>query len=282
MEINWFNSENFTYLDLESSVILKVFPIVGIDNEIAYSECTQVPKFSYNILDKERNKRRRRCYVRWVREEYKSPSTKLTLLHSKASALCSSFCLKQLLHLLLLNMFGANFLHSAPVPRAPHVEPPDISTQGQKKFFTDLVASLKGRDRSSFWAPHLISFTNASLWGLSSLISRENRSTKGSWPLFISNRHVRRLRYFDLEVRGNLDMRVSLEFAGCFDRFHVISVTFCLCEPEVVFSNRQVWRKLDFLIYLLKSFNFRIVCETHEPARISIVIALSSIIRSVH
>lgn len=53
---------------------------------------------------------------------------KLTLLHSRASALCSSFCLKQLLHLLLLNMFGANFLHSAPVPRTPAV-PPDIATR---------------------------------------------------------------------------------------------------------------------------------------------------------
>ena len=56
---------------------------------------------------------------------------KLTLLHSRASALCSSFCLKQLLHLLLLNMFGANFLHSAPVPRTPPLPPlavpPDIS-----------------------------------------------------------------------------------------------------------------------------------------------------------
>ncbi|KOX68460.1 hypothetical protein WN51_03946 [Melipona quadrifasciata] len=55
-------------------------------------------------------------------------AAKLTLLHSRASALCSSFCLKQLLHLLLLNMFGANFLHSAPVPRTPAV-PPDIATQ---------------------------------------------------------------------------------------------------------------------------------------------------------
>ena len=33
------------------NVILKVFLIVGIDNEITYSECTQnVSKFSYNIL----------------------------------------------------------------------------------------------------------------------------------------------------------------------------------------------------------------------------------------
>lgn len=37
----------------------------------------------------------------------------LTLLHSKASALCSSFCRKQLLHFVLLNMLGTNFLHSA-------------------------------------------------------------------------------------------------------------------------------------------------------------------------
>lgn len=36
----------------------------------------------------------------------------LTLLLSRASALCSSFCLKQLVHLLLLKMLGANFLHS--------------------------------------------------------------------------------------------------------------------------------------------------------------------------
>lgn len=54
---------------------------------------------------------------------------KLTLLHSRASALCSSFCLKQLLHLLLLNMFGANFLHSAPVPRTPPAVPADIATR---------------------------------------------------------------------------------------------------------------------------------------------------------
>lgn len=54
---------------------------------------------------------------------------KLTLLHSRASALCSSFCLKQLLHLLLLNMLGANFLHSAPVPRMPPAVPPDIATR---------------------------------------------------------------------------------------------------------------------------------------------------------
>lgn len=36
----------------------------------------------------------------------------LTLLDSKASALCSSFCLKQLVHLLLLKMLGENFLQS--------------------------------------------------------------------------------------------------------------------------------------------------------------------------
>lgn len=36
----------------------------------------------------------------------------LTRLLSKASALCSSFCLKQLVHLDLLNMLGENFLHS--------------------------------------------------------------------------------------------------------------------------------------------------------------------------
>ena len=35
------------------SVILKVFPIVGIENEIAYSECKQkVTKFSSNIVHK--------------------------------------------------------------------------------------------------------------------------------------------------------------------------------------------------------------------------------------
>ena len=35
------------------SVILKISPIVDIDNEIAYSECTQeVPKFVYNIVHK--------------------------------------------------------------------------------------------------------------------------------------------------------------------------------------------------------------------------------------
>lgn len=44
---------------------------------------------------------------------------KLTLLLSSASALCSSFCLKQLLHLLLLKIFGANFRHSAAAPRIP-------------------------------------------------------------------------------------------------------------------------------------------------------------------
>jgi hypothetical protein len=37
----------------------------------------------------------------------------LTLLDSSASALCSSLCLKQLLHLVLLKMLGENFLHSA-------------------------------------------------------------------------------------------------------------------------------------------------------------------------
>jgi hypothetical protein len=37
----------------------------------------------------------------------------LTLLHSRASMLCSSICLKQLLHLFLLKIFDVNFLHSA-------------------------------------------------------------------------------------------------------------------------------------------------------------------------
>ena len=35
------------------SIILKIFPIVGMDNEIDYSECTRnEPKFSYNIKRK--------------------------------------------------------------------------------------------------------------------------------------------------------------------------------------------------------------------------------------
>lgn len=36
----------------------------------------------------------------------------VTLLLSRASALCSSFCLKQFVHFVLLKMFGENFLHS--------------------------------------------------------------------------------------------------------------------------------------------------------------------------
>ena len=32
------------------SIILKIFPIVGMDNEIDYSKCTRnVPKLSYNM-----------------------------------------------------------------------------------------------------------------------------------------------------------------------------------------------------------------------------------------
>ena len=32
-------------------IILKLFPIVGMDNKIDYSECTRnIPKFSYNII----------------------------------------------------------------------------------------------------------------------------------------------------------------------------------------------------------------------------------------
>ena len=35
------------------SIILKIFPIVGMDNEIDYSECIRnVPKFSYNMIYK--------------------------------------------------------------------------------------------------------------------------------------------------------------------------------------------------------------------------------------
>ena len=35
------------------SIIVKIFPVVGMDNEINYSECTRnVPKFSYNIVHK--------------------------------------------------------------------------------------------------------------------------------------------------------------------------------------------------------------------------------------
>lgn len=49
----------------------------------------------------------------------------LTRLDSKASALCSSFCRKQLVHLLLLKMFGANFLQS---------DRPDMIARGQGLF----------------------------------------------------------------------------------------------------------------------------------------------------
>lgn len=45
-----------------------------------------------------------------------------TRLDSKASALCSSFCRKQFVHLLLLKMFGANFLQS---------DRPDMIARGQ-------------------------------------------------------------------------------------------------------------------------------------------------------